>query len=58
MLEIAEFNEKCLINIICLINLELQEETGIKSSDVDIDPNFRFEHVISDVILIVMNLIL
>ena len=27
-------------------NLELMEETGIKSSQIDIDPNFRFEHVI------------
>ncbi|CAF1277602.1 unnamed protein product [Rotaria sordida] len=24
---------------------ELWEETGIKSSDIDIDPNFRFEHI-------------
>jgi hypothetical protein len=29
----------------CLINLELLEETGITSSDIDIDPNFRFEQV-------------
>jgi hypothetical protein len=29
-----------------IINLELLEETGIKSSDIDVDPNFRFEHVI------------
>ena len=34
-------------------NLELLEETGIKSSEINIDPNFRFEHVIIDLILIV-----
>jgi hypothetical protein len=38
----------------CTINLELLEETGIKSSDIEIDPNFRFEDVIIYIILIVL----
>jgi hypothetical protein len=38
------------------MNLELQEETGIQSSDIDIDPNFRFEHVIIYAILVLLNM--
>ncbi|CAF3685548.1 unnamed protein product [Rotaria sordida] len=33
---------------------ELCEETGIKSSDIDVDSNFRFEYVIIFIILIVV----
>jgi hypothetical protein len=51
--KISEFHADIVKNILLMssINLELMEETGIKSSDIDIDPNFRFEEVIIYIIL-------